>query len=53
MNVPVALKWRSFDRTIDEVRAKFEDRPTAELEALIDEAVAAARQCRVPKPSSR
>ena len=37
-------KWRAFDRTVEEVRAKFADLSPAKLEALIDEAVAATRQ---------
>jgi hypothetical protein len=37
-------KWRAFDRTVKEVRAKFADLSPAKLEALIDEAVAATRQ---------
>lgn len=41
-----AVKWRVFDQTVAEARAKFDDVPTAELEALIDEAVVATRQSR-------
>lgn len=43
-----AVKWRVLDQTVAEARAKFEDVPTAELEALIDDAVVATRQSRVP-----
>jgi hypothetical protein len=43
-----AVKWRVLDQTMAEVRGKFADMPPAELEALIDEAVAAAREV---KPS--
>jgi hypothetical protein len=39
-----AVKWRVLDQTLAEVRSKFSDMPPDELEALIDEAVAAARQ---------
>jgi hypothetical protein len=35
-------------QTIEKVRAKFDDLPPAELEALIDEAIVATRQSRVP-----
>ena len=43
-----AVKWRVFDQTVAEVRAKFDDLPAAEIETLIDEAVSALRQSRVP-----
>lgn len=43
-----AVKWRVLDQTIEEVRAKFDDLPPEELQALVDEAVAATRQSRVP-----
>ncbi len=39
-----AVKWRVLDQTIAEARSKFADLPAAELEAAIDEAVAAARK---------
>lgn len=39
-----AVKWRVFDQTVTEVRGKFEDMAPDELDALIGEAVAAARQ---------
>ncbi len=39
-----AVKWRVFDQTLAEARSKFADLPSAELEALIDEAVAATRK---------
>lgn len=41
-----AVKWRVFDQTVAEARAKFDDVPAAELAALIDEAVVATRQSR-------
>ena len=44
-----AVKWRVLDQTMAEVRSKFADLPPAELEALIDEAVMAARE---GKPSA-
>jgi hypothetical protein len=39
-----AVKWRVLDQTITEARSKFEDMAPDALEALIGEAVAAARQ---------
>ena len=39
-----AVKWRVLDQTIIEARAKFEDMAPDELDAVIGEAVAAARQ---------
>jgi len=39
-----AVKWRVLDQTIMEARSKFEDIAPDELDALIGEAVAAARQ---------
>jgi hypothetical protein len=39
-----AVKWRVFTQTVAEARSKFADLPPEEAEALIDEAVAAARQ---------
>jgi hypothetical protein len=39
-----AVKWRVLDQTVTEVRSKFADMPPAELESLIDEAVAAVRK---------
>jgi hypothetical protein len=39
-----AVKWRVLDRTMAEARGKFADLPPDEVEAMIDEAVAAARQ---------
>lgn len=38
-----AVKWRVFDQTIAETRAQFADLPEDELEALLVEAVTAAR----------
>ncbi len=39
-----AVKWRVFDQTIAEARGKFADVPEGGVEALLGEAVAAARQ---------
>lgn len=39
-----AVKWRVFDQTLAETRDRFAGIPPSELEALIDEAVAAARK---------
>lgn len=39
-----AVRWRVLDQTITEARAKFEDMAPDEMDALIGEAVAAARQ---------
>ncbi|MBI1206831.1 MAG: hypothetical protein GC191_06025 [Azospirillum sp.] len=39
-----AVKWRVLDQTMAEARSKFADMPLAELDATIDEAVAAARE---------
>jgi Ribbon-helix-helix domain len=39
-----AVKWRVLDRTMAEARSKFADVPPEELDALIGEAVAAARR---------
>jgi hypothetical protein len=39
-----AVKWRVLDQTMAEARSKFADLPPEELEAMIDEAVAATRQ---------
>lgn len=39
-----AVKWRVFDQTLAEARAKFTDIPPDELEAIISEAVGAARE---------
>jgi hypothetical protein len=44
-----AVKWRVFDRTLAEARGKFADMPRDELEALIEDAVAAARHAPSPK----
>jgi hypothetical protein len=38
-----AVKWRVLDQTLTEVRGKFADLAAEELQALIDEAVSAAR----------
>ncbi len=39
-----AVKWRVLDQTVTEARGKFADMPPNELEAVIDEAVAATRR---------
>lgn len=39
-----AVRWRVLDQTVAEARGGFADLPPEEAEALIDEAVAAARQ---------
>jgi hypothetical protein len=44
-----AVKWRVLDQTVTEVRSKFADIPPVELETLIDEAVAAAREGHTPR----
>jgi hypothetical protein len=41
--VEEAVKWRVLDKTITEVREKFEDVPADELQELIDEATLAVR----------
>ena len=39
-----AVKRRVFDQTLEEVRSKFDDLSPEEVEALVDEAVTAARK---------
>ena len=39
-----AVRWRVLDQTMAEAREKFADLPPAELEALLEEAVAATRE---------
>ena len=39
-----AVKWRVLDQTIAEARGKFDDMDPGELDALINDAVTAARQ---------
>lgn len=39
-----AVKWRVFEQTVAAARDKFADLPADSLEALLSEAVAAARQ---------
>jgi hypothetical protein len=41
-----AVKWRLFDQTVSEVRGAFADLPIEQLNNLIDEAVASARQAK-------
>jgi hypothetical protein len=44
-----AVKWRVLDQTLVEARGKFADLPPDELDALLAEAVAAARTPNPPK----
>ncbi len=44
-----AVKWRVYDQTLAEARGKFADLSPEELEAVIDEAVTAAREANSPK----
>ena len=44
-----AVKWRVLDQTVAEARTKFADLPPEELDAVIEEAVAAARTGNAPK----
>ena len=39
-----AVRWRVLDQTMAAAREKFADLPPAELEALLEEAVAATRE---------
>lgn len=41
-----AVRWRVLDQTIAEARAKFDDVPAADMEKLVNEAVADARRVR-------
>ncbi len=41
-----AVRWRVLDQTVAEARAAFADLPPDELQAMIDEAVAASRPSR-------
>jgi hypothetical protein len=41
-----AVKWRVFDQTLADVREGFADMAPEALEAMIDEAVAAARKAK-------
>ena len=43
-----AVKWRVFQQTLTEARRGFADLPPDEGQALVDEALAAARAGRVP-----
>ena len=45
-----AVRWRMFDRTVQEVKARHADIPVEELQAAIDEACAAVRQEMRPAP---
>ncbi len=42
------VRWRVFDQALTDARSRFADVPTEELEALIDEAVAAVRKDHAP-----
>ena len=42
--VEEAVKWRLLDESLGQARAGFADLPPAELDRLVEEAVAAARQ---------
>lgn len=44
-----AVKWRVLDQTIAAARGRFADMQPEELEALVDEAVAAAREAKPPQ----
>lgn len=44
-----AVRWRVLDQTVAEARDRFADLPPEKAEALIDEAVAAARTMGAPK----
>lgn len=44
-----AVKWRVLDQTIAAARSRFADIQPGELEALIDEAVTAAREAKPPQ----
>jgi len=41
-----AVRWRLFDETVQQARERFADMPPQEIEALVDQAVQAARQDR-------
>lgn len=41
-----AVKWRVLDQTIADTRRRFADLPLAELDAVVDEAVAAVRDAK-------
>lgn len=45
-----AVRWRMFDRTVQDVRARAAHIPAGELQAIIDEAVAAVRRERPAPP---
>ncbi len=44
-----AVKWRVLDQTMVEARIQFADMPPGELDAAIDEAVAAVRKDNAPR----
>lgn len=45
-----AVKWRVLDQTMTEARSKFADLPPDELEAMLAEAVTAARHPSAAEP---
>jgi Ribbon-helix-helix domain len=45
-----AVKWRVLDQTMTEARSKFADLPPDELEAMLADAVAAARTPSAAEP---
>jgi hypothetical protein len=46
-----AVKWRVFDQTLAETRGKFADLPADALDALIEDAVRAARRPNAAEPA--
>lgn len=44
-----AVRWRMFDRTVQDVRARNADRTADELQAMIDEACADVRAKQTPR----
>lgn len=47
--VEEAVKWRVLDQSVTEARSTFADLPPEDLQALLDEAVAAARAAHGPR----
>jgi len=45
-----AVRWRVFDQTLAEARAKVADVPGADMQAVLDEALAAVRAEKWPAP---
>lgn len=48
-----AVKWRLFDRTVNQVRAVFEDLSASELRTTIDDAVSTVRKRKRRRGPSR